>query len=151
MIRKKCVLLIFISLFLACTHSKGMIYSGDENGLFQKGWIEIINGNPIGKDEDIKVTPLFKNEDGSHFIIQIRDREKPHIHETHDLTVVVKRGKGVLHIGKDELPMKCEDIAFIPKGVFHYFVNTGSEPAVAYAIFNPSYDGKDMKYVEERQ
>ncbi|HAP67517.1 MAG TPA: hypothetical protein DCQ99_06995 [Nitrospinae bacterium] len=147
MIRKKCVLLIFISLFLACTHSKGMIYSGDENGLFQKGWIEIINGNPIGKDEDIKVTPLFKNEDGSHFIIQIRDREKPHIHETHDLTVVVKRGKGVLHIGKDELPMKCEDIAFIPKGIFHYFVNTGSEPAVAYVIFNPSYDGKDIKFI----
>ena len=151
MIRKNYVLLIFISLFFACTHSKGMIYSGDENGLFQKGWMEIVKENPIGKDENIKVTPLFKNENGSHFIIQIRDREKPHIHETHDLTVVVKRGKGVLHIGKNELPMKCDDIAFIPKGIFHYFVNTGSEPAVAYAIFNPSYDGKDMKYVEERQ
>ena len=135
----------------ACSHSKGMIYSGDEKEIYKKGWMEIVKENPIGKDENIKVIPLFKNENGSHFIIQIRDREKPHIHETHDLTVVVKRGKGVLHIGKDELPMKCEDIAFIPKGVFHYFVNTGSEPAVAYAIFNPSYDGKDMKYVEERQ
>ncbi len=142
----KGLFLILIPFLFSCAYSKGRIYSYSENGLFQKGWMEIVKENSIGKDENIKVIPLFKNENGSHFIIQIRDREKPHIHETHDLTVVVKRGKGVLHIGKDELPMKCDDIAFIPKGIFHYFVNTGSEPAVAYVIFNPIYDGKDIKY-----
>lgn len=147
---RKTLFLIFIPLLFACTHSKGMIYSYDEKGLFQKGWRDIVQENPIGKDENIKVIPLFKNENGSHFIIQIRDREKPHIHESHDLTVVVKSGKGVLHFGKDKLTMKCDDIAFIPKGVFHYFVNTGSEPAVAYVIFNPSYDGKDMVIVNEQ-
>ena len=31
----------------------------------------------------------------------------------------------------------------------HYFVNTRSEPSVAYAIFTPLYDGKDMKLVDE--
>ncbi|MBI5892794.1 MAG: cupin domain-containing protein [Deltaproteobacteria bacterium] len=103
----------------------------------------------IEEDENIKVTPLFKNENSSHFIIQIRDREKPHIHETHDLTVIVKKGKGILHLGKDELPMRRGDIAFIPKGVLHYFVNTDSEPSVAYVIFTPFYDGKDMKLVDE--
>ena len=139
--------LILIPLLFACAYPNGRIYLYDEKGLFQKGWMEIVKENPIGKDENIKVIPLFKNENGSHFIIQIRDREKPHIHETHDLTVVVKRGKGVLHIGKNELPMKCDDIAFIPKGIFHYFVNTGSEPAVAYVIFNPIYDGNDIKFI----
>lgn len=114
-------------------------------GVFQS----VLKKNPIGKDENIKATPLFKNEDSSHLIIQIRDREKPHIHETHDLTVVVKKGNGILHLGKDKLPMGSGDITFIPKGVLHYFVNTGSEPAIAYVIFTPFYDSKDMKLVDE--
>lgn len=139
--------LIFI-FFIGCACPKGKIYSTTDAGLFSKNWREIVQDNLIGKDENIKVTPLFKNEASSHFIIQIRDREKPHIHETHDLTVVVKKGKGVLHLGKDELPMRQGDIAFIPKGALHYFVNTSSAPSVAYVIFTPFYDGKDMKLVE---
>ncbi|MBI3397745.1 MAG: cupin domain-containing protein [Deltaproteobacteria bacterium] len=103
----------------------------------------------MGKDENIKVVPLFKNNDSSHFIIQIRGREKPHIHETHDLTVIVKKGHGILHLGNDELPMKRGDIALIPRGVFYYFVNTNGELSIAYVIFTPFYDGKDMKLVDE--
>jgi len=139
---------IFI-LLLGCACPKGKIYSHAETGLFSKNWKEIVKENPLGKDENIKATPLFNNEDSSHFIIQIRDKEKPHIHETHDLTVIVKKGKGILHLGKDELPMSKGDIAFIPRGVLHYFVNTSSAPSVAYAIFTPFYDGKDMKLVDE--
>ncbi len=122
------------------------IFSYSEKGLFQREWREIVKENPIGKNENIRVISLFNNENASHFIIQIRDSEKPHIHETHDLTVVVKNGKGVLHLGKEKLAMKSGDIAFIPKGVFHYFVNTNNEPSVAYAIFTPIYDGKDIQY-----
>ncbi len=145
----KTLFLIFVPLFVACASSKGKIYSSNEKGLYLKEWRDIVREDPIEKDENIKVTPLFNNNDGSHFIIQIRDREKPHIHETHDLTVVVKSGKGILYMGKDELPMKCGDIAFIPRGVLHYFVNTGNKPAIAYVIFNPIYDGKDIKFMEE--
>jgi len=136
-------------LLLGCACPKGKIYSYNDTGPFSKNWQEIVKENPIGKDENVKVTPLFKNENLSHFIIQIQDREKPHIHETHDLTVIVKKGKGVLHLGKDELPMRRGDIAFIPKGTLHYFVNTDSESSVAYVIFTPFYDGKDMKIVDE--
>lgn len=140
--------LIFI-FFTGCACPKGKIYSYNEGGPFSKKWSEIVQDNPLVNDENIKVTPLFKNQDSSHFIIQIRDREKPHIHESHDLTVIVKKGNGVLHLGKDEFPMRKGDIAFIPQGVLHYFVNTSSEPSVAYAIFTPFYDGKDMKLVDE--
>ena len=136
-------------LLLGCACPKGNIYSVTDTGPSSKNWREIVKENPIDKDENIKVTPLFKNEDSSHFIIQIRDREKPHIHETHDLTVIVKKGKGILHLGKDELPMRQGDIAFIPRGILHYFVNTSSEPSVAYTIFTPFYDSKDMKLVDE--
>lgn len=136
-------------LIVGCACPKEKIYSYNETGLYSKTWREVVKENPLGTDENIKVTPLFKDEDSSHFIIQIRDREKPHIHEAHDLTVIAKKGKGVLHVGKDEFPMRRGDIAFIPKGVPHYFVNTGSVPAIAYVIFTPFYDGKDTKQVEE--
>lgn len=145
----KTLVLLLIPLLFACAGQKGRIYSSGEKGLFLKEWWDIVKENPIDKNENIKVTPIFNNDDGSHFIIQIRDREKPHIHEAHDLTVVVKDGKGILHLGKDKLPMKCGNIAFIPRGVLHYFVNTGNKPAVAYVIFNPIYDGKDIKFVTD--
>jgi quercetin dioxygenase-like cupin family protein len=147
---KQCILFFTVMIFLiGCACPKGNIYSTADTGLYSKTWEEVVKENPVGKDENIKVTPLFKNEDSSHFIIQIRDREKPHIHETHDLTVVVKKGKGILHLGKDTLPMRKGDIAFIPKGAVHYFVNTDSKPSIAYVIFNPSYDGKDIKLIDD--
>lgn len=136
-------------LIVGCACPKEKIYSYNEAGVYSKTWKEVVKENPLGTDENIKVTPLFKNEDASHFIIHIRDREKPHIHETHDLTVIVKKGKGVLYLGKDKLPMRRGDIAFIPKGVPHYFENEDSKPSIAYAIFTPFYDGKDMKLVDE--
>lgn len=148
MLTKKHLYLFLIFPLLGCACQKGNIYSYNEAGLYSKDWQEVIKENPIGKDENTKVTPLFKSNDSSHFIIQIRDREKPHIHETHDLTVIVKKGKGTLHFGKDELIMMQGDIAFIPKGILHYFVNTDGEPSIAYVIFNPFYDGKDMKPVD---
>ncbi|HCY19508.1 MAG TPA: hypothetical protein DHU69_07100 [Deltaproteobacteria bacterium] len=148
-IRKYIWLFAILFALIGCACPKEKIYSITDTGLFSKEWREIVQEHPIDKDENIKVTPLFKNEDASHFIIQIRDREKPHIHEAHDLTVVIKKGKGILHLGKDKLPMRRGDIVFIPREILHYFVNTSSEPAIAYVIFTPFYDGKDMKLVDE--
>ncbi|OGV98958.1 MAG: hypothetical protein A3I04_05600 [Nitrospinae bacterium RIFCSPLOWO2_02_FULL_39_110] len=148
---KNNLLIILIALLFPYACSNGRIYSSGEQGLLSKKWVDILRENPADKNENIKVTPLFKNKDGSHFIIQIKDREKPHIHETHDLTVIVKKGKGILNLGADKLSMQGGDIAFIPRGTLHYFVNTGREPAIAYVIFNPTYDGKDIKFTENTQ
>lgn len=133
-----------------CSFHERHIYSVGEEGLYAKEWCEIIKEYPIGKDDNIRVTPLFKNEDSSHYIIQINDRERPHIHEEHDLTVIVKKGAGTLHLGKEKLAMKAGDIAFIPKGTVHYFVNEKKNcTAVSYVIFSPAYHGKDKKVVNE--
>lgn len=141
--------LVLLTVLAGCTCPKKRIYSITDDGLYSKEWIEIVRENPIGKDQNIRVTPLFKNEDSSHYIIQINDRERPHIHETHDLTVIVKKGEGTLNLGEEKLPMKKGDIAFIPRGKIHWFVNDRKgRTAVAYVIFTPSYSGKDKKIVE---
>jgi mannose-6-phosphate isomerase-like protein (cupin superfamily) len=37
----------------------------------------------------------------------------------------------------------------VPRDTPHYFVNTDAEPAVAFVIFTPPYDGKGQVPVEK--
>ena len=39
--------------------------------------------------------------------------------------------------------MRVGDTAVVPKGVPHYFVNNGDQPAAAFVTFTPPYDGTD--------
>ncbi len=109
----------------------------------------ILAEDPLPAGENIKVVTLGKGEEISHHVVQIRDREIPHIHKTHDLTVLVLRGKGYLMLEQKRIDLMVGDVLFIPRSVVHYFVNTFSEPSVALAIFSPSFDGKDTLPVEK--
>lgn len=103
----------------------------------------LLKENPLGPDENIRATFLHKTERSSFHLVQIRDRETPHIHESHDLYVVLHRGKGTLHIGEETVDMKAGDSVFIPQGTPHYFITTGKEPTVGIGVFTPPYAGKD--------
>lgn len=136
--------------FAGCYCPKQRIYSLTDEGLYNKSWYEVVKENPIGKDENIKVTPLFKNADSSHYIIQINDKERPHIHDSHDLTIIMKKGEGTLHLEDEKLEMKQGDVAFIPRGKAHWFENEHKRcAAISYVIFTPSYDGKDKRLAGE--
>ncbi|HSG04961.1 MAG TPA: cupin domain-containing protein [Nitrospiria bacterium] len=104
---------------------------------------QLLKDNPLDADQNIRATFLQKTERSSLHLVQIRDREDPHIHETHDLFVTLQRGEGVLHIGEETVEMKKGDSVFIPQGTPHYFVTTGKEPTVALGVFTPPYAGKD--------
>lgn len=123
-------------------------YTGKE--LEQREMQELIRQNPIGPKENIKAVLIHKTEDVSIHLIQIRFKEKPHVHKTHDLIVSLNKGKGVLHIGEKVIMMSEGDIAFIPRDAVHYFENSGDDVAVGLGIFIPSYNGKDMAVVNER-
>ena len=79
----------------------------------------------------------------SHHIVQIRDREVPHIHKLHDGTVVMMKGRGYLVMDHRRIDLTVGDVVFIPRGVVHYYVNTASEPTVPLAVFSPPFDGTD--------
>ena len=108
----------------------------------------ILKENALLPDQNIRVTLLQKTERLSIHLVQIRFEEKPHIHKTHDLLVILKRGQGVLHIGGETLSMEKGDAVFIPQGTVHYFKNTSGEVAVGLGVFTPPYDGTDMIPVE---
>ena len=99
----------------------------------------------LAASETVRPTELGRGESSSVSLVQIRDREVPHVHTRYDLTVTIVRGSGTLWVDDSPLPMQQGDIAFIPKGTPHYFVNGGSEPAAALVVFAPPFSGLDQQ------
>ena len=134
--------LAVLFLLPACAPSYGLYLQYDSQ-FIQSDLDRILKENPLGPAENIKVVTLGKGQTVSHHIVQIRDREVPHIHKRHDLTVTVLRGQGYLVLGQSKLDLSIADTVFIPRDVVHYFVNQSREPAVAFVTFSPPFDGKD--------
>lgn len=143
------VSLLFFSLnFLACTPS-AHLYMQDKGQLTHGHLEQLLSANPLSPGQNIRVTTLGKGKEVSHHLVQIRDREKPHVHRSHDLTVLMLKGKGYLMLEQKQIELRKGDVLFIPQGSVHYFVNTFSEPSVGLAVFSPVFDGKDAIPVEK--
>jgi len=104
--------------------------------------------NEIKPEENILSTTIIRGDFASYHLVQIRDSEKNHAHEYHDLVVFIQSGTGLMLLDKTSIKVRAGSIIFIPHGMPHYFVNGGTDPAVAIAIFSPDYSGKDIKYRE---
>lgn len=113
----------------------------------RKDWRYIVNTNPISNEENVKVITLGNTEMISYHLVQLRNKEIPHTHNTHDLVVVVKQGEGVLNINNKSFDVSPGAIVFIPKGVPHYYENRCDCVSVAVTIFSPPFDGKDTHLI----
>ncbi len=111
---------------------------------------QVLAENPLGASENIKITNLGYGQTISYHIVQVRDREAPHIHQAHDSVVVMMKGRGYLMLEDRRIDLKVGDIIDIPRGAAHYYVNTASEPTVAFVFFSPPFDGKDNVPVTAR-
>jgi quercetin dioxygenase-like cupin family protein len=109
----------------------------------------ILAAHPLPPGQNISAVALGRTESCSYHLVQIRDREQPHAHAAHDLAVTVLRGTGRLYIRGEPHLMQAGDVAVVPRETPHYFVNTDAEPAVAFVVFTPPYDGKDQVPVEK--
>jgi mannose-6-phosphate isomerase-like protein (cupin superfamily) len=104
---------------------------------------KVVQENPLGPNENIKFTNLGRGQGSSHHLVQIRDRESPHLHKAHDGTVTIIRGRGYLIMETRRINLSAGDIVHIPRGAPHYYVNSDLEPTVAFVVFSPPFDGKD--------
>lgn len=140
----KCCLLLFMLLGIASACAPGprfFLQYGASLAEFEMN--RVLAQNPLPATANIKVTTLGQGRTVSHHLVQIRDRESPHIHKDHDLTVTVLRGQGYLMLGTTRIDLTVGDVVFIPSGTIHNFVNTDNQPSVALAMFSPPFDGKD--------
>jgi mannose-6-phosphate isomerase-like protein (cupin superfamily) len=139
----ECVLAgFFLSCFFACAPAPRIFLQYGKE-LKQAEIEKVLAENPLGASENIKITTLGQGQGVSHHVVQVRDREKPHMHKIHDGTVVMVKGRGYLMMDNRRIDLSAGDIVYIPRGAVHYFVNTAAEPAVAFVVFSPPFDGKD--------
>ena len=118
------------------------------DGLFPAGRVtesldSLIAGGGLAAGEAFRVTEIARDAHTSHHLVWIRDREVPHRHDRHDLFVVILRGHGAMQLGSEERVTTRGSILYVPRGTPHAFRNTSSEPAVAYAVYSPAFDGED--------
>jgi quercetin dioxygenase-like cupin family protein len=99
---------------------------------------------PLAADQQVRIQPMVEGAQTSTAVVQIRDREQPHIHTRYDLTWYLARGHGTLWLAGVAHQMHAGDAAFIPRGVPHGFINEGDEPAVTVVVFAPPFSGPDQ-------
>lgn len=99
---------------------------------------------PLPAGVGIAPTEVARADAASLSLVRIRDREVPHVHTRYDLAVTLLTGEGVLWLDGAPLPMRPGDVAFVPRGTPHWFVNQGRDPATAAVVFAPPFTGPDQ-------
>ena len=97
---------------------------------------------------DIAIRKLRETPDASFQIVRLNTAEKPHVHEHHDLTVFVLRGRALMHLDNKAIPVRAGDVIDIPRGVPHWVENKSASPSEVYAVFTPAFDGKDTVFID---
>ena len=123
------------------------------DGLFPSGRVtlelsQLAARYPLEAGKDFQVTEVGRDAHSSHHAVWIVDREVPHRHDTHDLVVVMVRGFGTMRLGAETRPVGPSSILYVPRGTPHAFTNESGEPALAYAVYTPAFDGKDRVPVD---
>jgi mannose-6-phosphate isomerase-like protein (cupin superfamily) len=143
-IKSTATALAFSSALLACTPAHvPYVFLQYGKELRTADMAKVMAENQLGPNENVKLITLGQGQGASHHMVQIRDRESPHMHKAHDATVIMVRGRGYLVMDGRSITLAAGDIAHIPRGIPHYYVNTDLKPTVALVIFAPPFDGKD--------
>ena len=108
---------------------------------------QLLAEDPLAPGDNIKALPLGRSARAAHVLVQVRDREPLHYHADSDITVVMVRGHGVIHIADKSFPVKEGDVMLVPRKVVHYFVNRSPVPAAALVIYSPPPGPKDRVVV----
>lgn len=127
----------------ACARTPRIVYP-ETQGIDHGSLTALLAAHPLSATQNISALRLGRTDTISYHLVQIRDREPPHIHATHDLVVTLLHGKGRLFVRGQPQEMHPGDVAVVPHGTPHYFVNTDCAPSAAFVTFAPPYDGTDQ-------
>ena len=138
---QKIYLLILGSfIFLGCSDESKVVLPTKE--------YKNIEWSSADKAKNIALKHLSRNEYSSSHLIRIKESEKPHYHDTHNLTVTVLEGDSIIHFKEHKVLLHKGDVVYIPKGTYHWAENIDSEASVVFATFSPAFNGKDKRLVD---
>jgi quercetin dioxygenase-like cupin family protein len=112
-------------------------------GELSAGLDPFLAAHPRG-DKPIRADEVARTAVASYHLVQAGGSESPHRHATHDLTVVVLRGRGRLVRDTETIPMAAGDAALVPRQVVHWFSPAPGDDAVALIVFTPPLDAPDV-------
>jgi len=136
-VRRRALAMGFVVLVLGCAQRVPRVPFVDDVDAF-------LATHRLAPGEDIRADEIGRTDGASFHLVQVRDRERPHRHALHDLTVVVLRGHGTLVRDAERVALRPGDAAAIPRGAAHWFANEARAPAVALVIFVPPLDAPDL-------
>jgi len=88
------------------------------------------------------------HESASVHHLLVKEGVAAHYHRTHDETVTVLAGTGVLALGAEEHEVGPGTVVLVPRGTVHALRVTGA-PVEAVSVFSPAFDGEDRIFVDE--
>lgn len=120
-----------------------VLYDTEAQKVVRQSLEQVLQAHPLPPNRPLQGTFLGKVPGASLHLVQIRLREKPHIHRTHDLIVILQQGRGRIHLGQEAVSVRAGDVVVIPRGVVHYYEHEGTGTSVGIGIFVPVFQGKD--------
>ena len=142
MVKNTMLVLAVVAGLCGCQQSGPTIYLSDGNVLKEADW------PTWDRAKAVAVRPLWKDRASSHALVRLAGSEKPHVHDAHDLTVFVLKGRVRMHLGDRSVELKPGDVVQVPHGLPHWAENLGPGAGEAYVIFSPFYEGQDKRLVE---
>jgi mannose-6-phosphate isomerase-like protein (cupin superfamily) len=152
MTRKAAVFLVFAA--LSVVHGCGVSPPTPRFAMrYEKGWDKSTLADIIARagSGEVAVVSLGSTAWVSHHVAIVRTEEHPHYHRFHDLTVTVLQGEGILTVEHQRIAMRAGDVAHVQRGIPHFFRNTGKQPAAAFVVFSPPFDGRDTVTAEPQK
>jgi quercetin dioxygenase-like cupin family protein len=111
---------------------------------------QFLASHALAEEGGVRADQIGRTDGASYHIVQVHGSEKPHRHETHDLTVFILRGHGVLTRAAGRTPLQQGDAVVVPRGEPHWWASEGAFPAVTLVVFSPPLDAPDAVPVEPR-
>jgi quercetin dioxygenase-like cupin family protein len=133
------VLFFFLALFTGCAPRPPEVVTRD--GAWSLD--DLLRQHPIEAGANIRADMIARTPAASVHLVQIRGGETPHRHVTHDLTVTLLHGEGRVTLDGAMRSVVAGDVVVIPRGAAHFFVNTGRDIAVSFAVYTPAMDSPD--------
>lgn len=79
----------------------------------------------------------------------VKDQIKPHYQKISDEIYYIISGQGNLTVGEETRALRQGDVAAIPKGQVHGFVNTGTEPCLVLFSSGPKFEPEKDRFFPE--
>jgi quercetin dioxygenase-like cupin family protein len=120
-------------------------------GAFPNGLDGFLRAHPVAAGQPLRADEVARTGAATWHVVQVATGESPHRHRTHDLTVLVLQGEGILTLDGARIAMRAGDAAVVPRDRPHWFTRRGAVPAVALVVFTPPLDAPDSLPVAGRE